>query len=105
VSKRIVSKDHRFIYTNAFRIKISDNDIAITVSNQHAFGDEDIGQLTYSDEATLMMTPRSLKVLSIVLQNTIADFEKNFGEIKLPEGKEEQLTQSLSEAQRFPASD
>lgn len=99
VTKRVVSGEHRFLYGNAFRLKVSDNDIAVTISNQHAFGDDD--GITYVDEATIMMTPRSLKVLSIVLTNAIEDYEKQFGAVSLPAGFEEKLAADMSNKKRL----
>ena len=79
--KRERSKDFRFIFANAFNVKFSDNDVALTLANQHVFGGEK--DTTYVDEAVLMMTPKTAKLLARILNNIVSELESQIGPIAL----------------------
>ena len=95
-SQKARSKDFRTIAADAFGVRASDNLIQLMLSLET--GDFQTGDVVYQEEALLLLTPRSLKVLSIVLANTLRILETVQGPILLPEGKEEELNKAAEMA-------
>jgi hypothetical protein len=83
------SKEFRRFFANWFGLRVSDNDVSIVMGleDQKGVGPDD-GPIA---EALVVMTPRSAKVLMLILKNTIDRLEKEKGPIVLAAGKEEEL--------------
>jgi hypothetical protein len=78
-----LSTDHRRVFANAFTIRFSDNDVSLGFVYTDDPANEESGEVA----ATVVLTPRSVKVLTHVLLETIKVHEEQVGEIPLPEGK------------------
>lgn len=83
------SSDFRRFFANWFSLRVSDNDVSIVfgLEDQKGVGPVD-GPVA---EAQVIMTPRSLKVLMILLRTTIEGFEKDVGPIALGPNQEAQI--------------
>lgn len=79
---------YRRFFANVFTIIAGDNDISIAF----AYGGEGHPEGTV-DEAAVIMTPRSLKVLATILDSAVKSYEQEFGEIHIPEEKLQQMRQ------------
>ena len=88
------SKDYRIIFVNGFRLRVSQNDVALTMVIEM---ENEQGQPIIQEEVRAMMTTRSLKVLMLLLQNVVADIENKAGPIELPPGKEAEIAASKVE--------
>ena len=78
----IQSKNFRLLFANTFRLRIGDNDTAITFG---AETDGPAGTLQVVDEVQVLITPRIIKLLHFLLGSTIAELEKVTGPIPLPQ--------------------
>ena len=76
------SPDFRLIYANALGMRASDNDFQITLSIE-------IGAETQSfqEEATVMISPRTAKLLWHMLGGALEEIEKTTGPITIDEKK------------------
>ena len=90
----IQSKEFRTVFINAFRMRATENDITLTMAAEL---DDAKGNAFIQDEIRAIMTPRSIKVLMLLLNNVVANIEKKFGPIGLPPGKVEEIDGSLVE--------
>lgn len=90
--KHVESKDFRTIFVNAFGIRFGDTDVSLTLSAELA---DHEGVIFVQDEVRTMLTPRGAKVLSLVLNKVITEFEKVNGPIQVQEGKEEEISKNL----------
>jgi len=85
--------DHDIFYTNAFHIRVSDNDISIELGTMQNVNNVD-GLLSAHQ---VIMTFKSAKLLSISLSHAISALEGRFGEIKIDAGKIAALQAGLDE--------
>ena len=88
------ANDYKIIFVNAFRMRASQNDVALTMAIDM---ENEQGEPIIKEEIRAMITPRSAKVLMLLLQAVVADIEKKFGPIELPPGKAEEIAKSKIE--------
>lgn len=88
-AKKAVASEHfkRFA-TDTFGLRLNNNWAQVIFSMDTQDAEE---QSCLVQEATAVMTLQSLKVLQILLTNSIAAAEAQFGPIALAPGKEEEL--------------
>jgi hypothetical protein len=82
------------IFTNAFRVRVGDNDVGLTFSLET---DDIGGEIVVVDQAQMIMTPKTLKVLSKTLSVVIGRLEKEIGEIEIPQQNLKEIETILSE--------
>jgi len=88
--------DFKVIAADTFGLRLSDNMIHLAASvDLNVPGSHE--RIAY-EQIVLAMSPRSAKILSLVLQQTIGLFEEKFGTITLPPGKIEQINANLEKA-------
>lgn len=87
----VQSKDYRTVFASAFRMRVSDNDVTVSIAAEY---DDIKGNPFIQDEVRLVMTHRSAKVLMLALNNIITVYESQKGQIQLPPGKEEEIAKS-----------
>ncbi len=77
------SKDFRYVYANAFSVRLGDNDVTLTAGMLEP-GDprEDI-----LAEVAIVMTPKTLKIMLHSLGVALKAFESQTGEIPVPPEK------------------
>jgi hypothetical protein len=88
------AKDFRVAYSNTFRFRISPGDIAIAFGYQTEIPDQGIIQ----DEVEVVLTPATLKVLKLAMDDTLEAVEKAIGSIQLPPEIMEQITAAKTAA-------
>ena len=76
------SKDFRYVYANAFSVRLGDNDITLTLGMHDGGDPEDM-----LEEVAVVMTPRTLKIMLGNLGNALEAMESRTGEIPVPPGK------------------
>ena len=76
------SKDFRYVFVNAFGMRISDNDVTLTLGMHEGGDPKDM-----LEEVAVVMTPKTLKIIINNVQNVITQFESDVGEILIPPGK------------------
>ena len=76
------SKDFRYVFANAFRVRFSDNDVTLTLGITEDHGGE--GML---DEVAVIMTPTTLKIFLNNMITVLQKVEADSGEIPVPSGK------------------
>jgi hypothetical protein len=87
--KKIVeSKDYRTFFVNSFGIRFSDNDVALLLSTDTS---DSLGDEVLLNEARVIMTPRTAKLLTVLLTSAITQYEKAEGTIHLGKEKEEEI--------------
>ncbi len=77
-----LSKDFRYVYTNAYGVRLSDNDVTIRFGIHDGGDPEDMLQ-----EVAIIMTPRTLKIMLNGLNNALKGIEAELGEIPVPPEK------------------
>ena len=85
------ANSHRIIFANAFSLRIGDNDCAIELCTEQNVNGVD----SYFSEAQLMMTPKTAKILWVILGNALENFEQTLGPIAIPPEKMAQLKASM----------
>jgi len=76
------SKDFRYVFANAFRVRIADNDITLTLG-MHEGGDPE----NMFEEVAVVMTPKTLKIILNNLRLGLEALESQIGEIVVPAEK------------------
>ncbi len=76
------SKDFRYVFVNAFAVRLGDNDVTLTLGMNESGPPEDM-----LEEVAVVMTPRTLKVMLNNLDNALKALESQIGEIPVPPGK------------------
>lgn len=76
------SKDFRYVFINAFGLRLGDNDVTLTLGMHEGGDPEDM-----LEEVAVVMTPRTLKIIVNNLDNALKAFESQLGEIQVPPGK------------------
>lgn len=80
-----LSSQYRAIYSNAWSLSLADNDASIHFGiAAQSLGNPD--NMEYR-EVSVMMTLRSLKILSLVLSRALAAHEEAHGPISIPSEK------------------
>lgn len=95
--EEVRSQEYRIIYANTFALRVNDVEAALT------FGiDGGAGPNSILAEASVYMTPRSLKILSHTLNHVIQNFENKNGPISVPVGKLERIEKNIQEQSNRP---
>ena len=76
------SKDFRYVFVNAFGVRLGDNDVTLTLGMTEGGDPEDM-----LEEVAVVMTPRTLKIILNNLGNAFKALESQIGEIPVPPGK------------------
>ena len=76
------SKDFRYVFVNAFGMRLGDNDVTLTFGMHEGGDPKDM-----LEEVAVIMTPRTLKIILNNLGNALKAFESKIGEIPVPPGK------------------
>ncbi len=76
------SKDFRYVFVNAFAVRLGDNDVTLTLGMHEGGDPEDM-----LEEMAVVMTPRTLKIFLNNLDNALKALESEIGEIPVPPGK------------------
>jgi hypothetical protein len=96
--KHVRSEQYAIIYSNYAQCSFTPWDIRITFSE---IGEVEVDQAAYIDRTTMTLPPAVAKALITVLQQNVALYEADFGEIKFP-GKinidDSNLAQELAQA-------
>jgi hypothetical protein len=82
------SKDYHEVFANAWRIRLGDNDCSVIFCLEST---DESGKSVIIDQVQVVMTPKSLKILNILLSAGIASLEKILGTIPVPKEMEERL--------------
>ena len=77
------SKDFRYVYANAFSVRLGDNDVTL-MFGMHESGTDLQDML---EEVAIVMTPRTLKIILNNLGHALEAFESKLGEIPIPAEK------------------
>lgn len=88
VKPTVLSEQFRRFSADTFGLRVNNNVAQLTFSLETADAEE--REILFR-EATAVLTLQSLKVLQIVLTNTMEAIEKQFGPVALAPGKEEEL--------------
>jgi hypothetical protein len=75
------AKDFRVVYSNTFRFRVSNTEVAIALGYQTAIPDD---QILIQDEVEVVFSPTHLKFLSIAMSDAVAALEKEIGTVQLP---------------------
>ncbi|MBA2339139.1 MAG: DUF3467 domain-containing protein [Pyrinomonadaceae bacterium] len=79
--KVIRSEDYRTVYTNAAKIGLTTWDVRLTFST---IVEAEVGKLATEEQVTVIMSPQHAKDLLRVFVINLANWEKQFGAIKIP---------------------
>ncbi len=83
------SKDFRYVFVNAIGVRLSDNDVTLTLGMHDGGDPKDM-----LEEVAIVMTPKTLKIMLNDLGNVLNALESQIGEIPVPPAK---LPSSLDE--------
>lgn len=85
------SKDFRYEFANAFSLQVSENEVLVRFSiSENPANVEDSTEIV-----GVVMTPRSAKILQIILSDSLDALEKNVGPIQFPAEKMEELSKAM----------
>ncbi len=73
------SKDFRYVFINAFRVRVGDNDVTLTLGLHEGGDPEDM-----LEEVAVVMTPKTLKIILNNVDNALKALESHIGEIPIP---------------------
>jgi hypothetical protein len=90
--KVIPSRDFRSVYANIFRLRLGDNDGAVTFMMETDDGD---GVLYNQEQVQVVMTPRGMKTLHLILANALEQLEKIAGPIQIAPGLVENIQKTM----------
>ncbi len=76
------SKDFRYVFVNAFGVRLGENDVTLTLGMHEGGDPQDM-----LEEVALVMTPRTLKIILNNLNNALKEMESHLGEIPVPPEK------------------
>ena len=91
--KTIRSRDFRTVFANGLRFRIGDNDAGMTFLIET---DDETGNIVHEDQVQVVMTPRSLKVLQVVISHGLIELERLIGPIDLGAEKNTELEKILA---------
>src|SRR4051812_45917036 len=69
------------VYTNVFSLAFGDNDVTLDLGFERR---KHSGEKTVEQQVTVVLTPRSAKILAHALATTIEAFEQKRGPIEVP---------------------
>lgn len=92
------AKDFRVVYTNSFRLRIAQGEVAIAFGYQSELAND---KSILTDEVEVVMAPLGIKFMVEALGQAVKEMEKQFGPIELPE----ELKERLAEVTTKPRSD
>jgi hypothetical protein len=75
--------DFKLIYTNYVQAGFTPLDVALMVGETTGLNE---GKVVVQHKARITMSPTEAKIVARILANTVKLFEKQFGEIFVPEG-------------------
>lgn len=87
--------DHRIVFTNSFSIRMGDNDITIECSTEQNVNGTD----GYLSSTQLVMTPKSAKVLALLLTKSLERMERELGPIPLDPERANKIAEMIESAQ------
>lgn len=87
----VPSKEFRTVYINAFRMRLKDNDVMLSLATEV---DDSQGNEYLQDEVRVVMTPRTAKILMLSLNKVMKVYEESIGVIQLPPSKEEEIAKA-----------
>jgi hypothetical protein len=93
IKKTIRSRDFRTVYSNGSRFRIGDNDASMTFLIET---DDETGSMIHEDQVQVIMTPRSLKVLHMVITHGLTQLEQLMGPIDLGAEKIAEIQNALN---------
>ncbi len=76
------SKDFRYVFVNAFGVRLGENDLTLTLGMHEGGDPQDM-----LEEVAVVMTPRTLKVILNNLNNALEAMESQLGEVPVPREK------------------
>ncbi len=76
------SKDFRYVFVNAFGVRLGENDVTLTLGMHEGGDPQDM-----LEEVAVVMTPRTLKIILNNLDNALKALESEIGEIAVPPKK------------------
>jgi len=76
------SKDFRYVFANAFGLRMGENDLTLTFGMHEGGDPKDM-----LEEVAVVMTPRTLKIILNNLGNALKALEAQTGEIPVEPGK------------------
>jgi hypothetical protein len=91
--KTVRSRDFKTIFSNGIRMRVGDNDAGITFLIET---DDENGTLIFEDQVQILMTPKTLKVLQMVLSHSISELERIIGPITLAPEKQAEIERNLA---------
>ena len=87
--ENLKTKDFRHVFSNALSMQFTDNDVRLTFGHQLDPLDAGKGIV---EEVSVFMTPRSAKIMMVVLKTAIERFEQSAGApISIPPDKMEEI--------------
>jgi hypothetical protein len=92
----IRSREFRNVYTNSFRMRATANDVGVNFGYQSELPND---ETVLQDEVEIIMTPLTVKFLTLVLQSIVDDIEKQAGQkIEIPA----EMLEQFKERQKTP---
>ena len=93
--KTIRSANFRTVFSNAIRMRLGDNDGSITFLIET---DDETGAMIHEGQVQLLMTPKSLKILQMIVNHSIGELERVVRPIEFPPEKITEIGKLLSES-------
>ncbi|MBW4034622.1 MAG: hypothetical protein HIU90_04040 [Proteobacteria bacterium] len=91
--------DLNYLYANAFGVNLNENEVLLTFGMDRNQIEKIPGML---EQARIIMTPRSFKILAHTLMATLKRVEADLGEIVVPPGQIEGLENLVHKARQTP---
>lgn len=93
--KRVIrSESYSECVGTNFRLRLNDNLCELGIAYETTVGEEEV----LREEGKVILTPRSLKSLSLLLTQAVASFEAKLGEIKMGPKQSEAIAKSVDDA-------
>ena len=86
----------RFVYANSMAIQAGDNDVLL----RFGMATDPTNPTVMEEQVVVVITPRTAKLLVHALSTSLTAIEKQFGEIKLPQGIIDQIKVGLAVANK-----
>jgi hypothetical protein len=90
--KTVRGRDYRTVFANGVRFRVGDNDAAMTFLIET---DDETGTVVHEDQVQVIVTPKTLKVLHMVMTHGISELERLMGPIDLGAEKISEIEKSL----------
>ena len=95
-SLEVFPRDTNYLFTNIFTMTFGDNDVIIHFGVDDRGGGSGGGGRRVFPQASLVMTPRSAKILAGTLTRVVAHFEEHNAPISIPPGRFEAVEKKLA---------